>query len=385
MKVFIAVGVHPRYRRFIDYLPEGFEYEISGNPDVNKYYSPVRTGGTWKKLFSLRFASTIITRIFGFPRMTYYRTDADLIYSTRGILPLNRKPWIVELEHPYGFVGMDYRLWGRRQKAVVGHFLKSKYCKGIVVVTDAAKRVMDREFPDPKIKNKVHVIYTTVPYTAIKRKKHKGITLLMIANADIYGRGFRFLQSVYPELKRKYNINWILKTNQPFLEKDRNFVRTYGVKVIWGNFNEEQLNKLFGEADIFINLSFVDTNSNIMYEAMRAGLPIIAQDTFSGKEKIKNGYNGFVIPLPRLFWNKENMRITRKVDFSQYYNKEVSSILLDRIERLIKNKKLREQMGRRNKMLIKNGRFSMRKRIHDLETLFRSVINKSSKTKYDFK
>jgi hypothetical protein len=42
-------------------------------------------------------------------------------------------------------------------------------------------------------------------------------------------------------------------------------------------------------------------------------------------------------------------------------------------------------MARRNKMLIKNGRFSMRKRIHDLETLFRSVINKSSKTKYDFK
>ena len=374
MKVFIAVGVHPRYRRFIDYLPKGFEYEISGNPDVNKYYSPVRTGGTWKKVFSLRFASTIITRIFGFPRMAYYRTDADLIYSTRGILPLNRKPWIVEVEHPYGFVGMDYRLWGRRQKAVVRRFLKSRYCKGVVLVTDAAKKAMEKEFPDPEIRKKLSVIYTTVAYKKIPKKKHKGINILTIANADVYSRGFRFLQEIYPELQKKYRIKWLLKTNQTLLDRDNEFIKKYGVELIPGNFNEDQLSSLFSRADIFINLSFVDTNSNIMYEAMRAGLPIIAQDTFSGKEKIKNGYNGFLIHLPPLFWDKDNMRVKTETDFADYSNEAVSKALFGRIERLAKDKKLREIMGRRNIELIKTGKFSMERRVKQLGELFSGAL-----------
>ena len=371
MKVFIAVGVHPRYKRFIDYLPEGFEYEISGNPDVNKYYSPIRTGGTWKKLFSLRFASTIITRIFGFPRMTYYRTDADLIYSTRGILPLNRKPWIVELEHPYGFVGMDYRLWGQRQKTIIERFLKSRYCKGVVLVTDAAKRAMEKEFPDPEIRKKLSVIYTTVAYKKIPKKKHKGVTILMIANGGIYTRGFRFLQDIYPALRKRYDVNWIIKTNDKLSEEDYKFVDKYGVKVIPGNFSEDQLNDLFSISDIFINLSFVDTNSNIMFEAMRAGLAVVTSNLPPVKEKVKDGYNGVIIPLPPLFW-KEGIRV-KETDFSffrDYHNSAVSKKLQEKLEILIRNKKLREQMGRRNEELIKEGRFSMKRRVSELKALF---------------
>lgn len=373
-KVFIAVGVHPRYRRFIENLPKGFDYQISGTPDVNKYYSPVRTGGR-KWTFSLRSLSMLATKIFGFPRMTYYRTNADIIYSTRGILPLNRKPWIVEVEHPYSFVGMDYKLWGFRQKSIIRHFLKSRYCKGIVVVTDAAKKVMEREFPDPEIKKKILVIYTTVDYRKIKHQKHKGINILTIANADIYSRGFRFLQSIYPSLKRKYGINWTLKTNQQLLEKDYEFAKKYDVRIVPGNFNEEQLINLFSRADIFVNLSFVDTNSNLMYEAMRAGLPIIAQDTFSGREKIKDGYNGFVVPLPPLFWDKDNMRVKEQTDFSKYYNKWVSDLLFDRLEKLVKSKRLRDQMGRRNEALIKNGKFSMKRRVSDIS----KILERASK------
>ena len=375
MKVFIAVGVHPRYKRFIDYLPEGFEYEISGNPDVNKYYSPARTGASLKRFFSLRFVSVMVTKLLCLPRITYYRTGADIIYSTRGVLPLNRKPWVVEVEHPYGFVGMEYKLWKPIQKAITSHFLKSKYCRRIVVVTDSAKKSMEREFKDSEIRKKISVVYTTVEYQKIKKKRHSGVTILMIANNGIYERGLKLIQNIYPELKRKYKVNWIIKTNDSLLKEDIDFMKDYNVHIIKGNFNENQLKDLFAMSDIFVNLSFVDTNSNILYEAMRAGLPIITSDLPPLRDKIRDGYNGFIIPLPSLFWDKKKMiRVETNTDFKTYNPKGISSFLMNRMDRLLKSGKLRYKMGKRNEELIRSGKFSMKRRM----SLIKKIISEST-------
>ncbi len=375
MKVMIAIGVHPRFRRFIDNLPKGFEYEIRGEPDVNKYYNRDRTGGRVIRTLSIRGIAGGAVRILGLPRIKYYKTNADVIYSTRGILPLNRRPWIVETEHPYGFVGMDFKSWGWRQKFITRTLLRSKFCRRIVVVTDAAKKIMEEELKDASINKKITVLYTSVECKKIRRVAHKGITILTISNADIYSRGFTFLKSVYPALKKKYKINWILKTNQLLSTEDQQFIKKYGVELVPGNFNEDQINSLFSRSDIFVNISFVDTNSNVVYEAMRAGLPIVMADVFSGREKINDGYNGFIVPVPPLFWDKDNRRMSNPPDFSKYENPEVSATLQNRLEKLIKDKKLREKMGKRNFALIKNGKFSMEKRVEKLKEILKDAAN----------
>ena len=117
----MPIGPHPQYKEIVDYPPKGIEYEVLGKTNVSQYYS--------KDIEKLRSRTNSIIKIFGVPRMAYYKTDADIIFSTRGILPITRKPWVTEVEHPYAFVGLDYRNWGWRQKMLIKLFFKSKNCK----------------------------------------------------------------------------------------------------------------------------------------------------------------------------------------------------------------------------------------------------------------
>ena len=68
------------------------------------------------------------------------------------------------------------------------------------------------------------------------------------------------------------------------------------------------------------------------------------------------------------------MRVKTETDFADYSNEVVSKALFGRIERLVKDKKLREIMGRRNIELIKTGKFSMEKRVKQLGELFSSAL-----------
>ncbi|MCL5009905.1 MAG: glycosyltransferase family 4 protein [Candidatus Parvarchaeota archaeon] len=369
MRVFIPIGPHPQYREIVDYPPKGVEYEVYGKSDPKAYYS--------KNNLTKRKAARLVTRVLAIPRIFYYKTDADLIFSTRGITPLNRKPWVTEFEHPYAFVGMDYNNWGWRQRRFVKFLISSKNCKRLMPNSYAAMMALKNSFDASRIDSKLEVVKLAVHYKKIKRIKHDKVTLLTIGNDDVYGRGFNIIKDAFPELKRKYDIEWTIKTNQQFHPKDNAFIERYGVKVVRGILSDKEMDELFGRSDIYVFQSPGETNSIAMYEAMRAGLPVVSTDAFAFPEKVIPGYNGFMVHTPHVFWRKDFLRDSKHdIDYSRYHNRKLSDELYGYVEYLVKHRKERLKMGKNAELTIKNGPLSVQVRNEKLRKIFESAIKR---------
>lgn len=365
MKVFISIGTHPQYKELVDYPPKGVRYQVEGKSEAKLYYS--------NELKNTRERTNKIIKVFGIPRLAYYKTNADLIFSTRGIIPLNAKPWVAELEHPYAFAGMDYRNWGIRQKLWVKWFLSRKNCKKVMLNSHGAYSALENSFDISKIKDKLEVVYLTVHYKKIRKIRHDTLNLLTITS-EVYQRGFNLMKEIYPALKKKYkNINWTIKTATNFTQGDQLFIKKYGINVLRGVLSEAEIDRLYGLADIFVYPSFVDINAMVINEALRAGLPVVATDTFGLVDKIKNHQNGLLIHDEGVFWNSRFMR-TGEFDPKTYTNRRMSLDLYDKLGYLIKNDKERKRMGLNAENDIKKGFLSTDIRNKKLKEIFESAI-----------
>ncbi|MCL4399637.1 glycosyltransferase [Candidatus Parvarchaeota archaeon] len=368
MKVFINVGPHPQYREIVDYPPKGVSYEVKGASDASRYYSS-RTNGLRKKTNS-------IIKILGVPRMTYYRTDADVIFSTRGIIPLNPAPWVLELEHPYAFVGMDYKNWGIRQKFLVKRFLSMRNCRFIMPNSNGALIALKRSFDAEEIEKKIRLVYLAVHYKKIKKIRHTGINILTISN-EIYGRGFNVIKDMYVKLKRKHpEIRWIIKTRTRFLQRDVAFIKKSGIEVINGILSDAQMDELFGIGDIFLYPSLVDINAMVVNEAMRAGLPLITTDTFGFKDKVFSYKNGITIHDPGVFWNSDFLR-TGYEDFYNFHNEKMSNEAFAALDYLINHDRERKRMGEVGERYVRSGFLSVKERNKKLKAIFEEAVKNS--------
>lgn len=369
MKVFIPIGPHPQYREIVDYPPAGTEYNVAGKSDAKTYYSHHN--------LNRRKLARFVTKVFGLPRMFYYRTDADLIFTTRGIIPLNNKPWVTEFEHPYAFVGMDYRNWGKRQRTLVKFLISRNTCKKIMPNSEAAYLALKNSFNITKIKDKLEVVKLAIHYKRITKIRHSKLTLLSIGNDDVYGRGFNIIKDAFPKLKAKYDIDWTIKTNQNFYPEDIDFIKKYKINIIRGILSDDDMDKLFGRSDIYVLQSMGETNSIAMYEAMRAGLPVVSTDAFAFSEKIIPYYNGLMVHSPNIFWNKDFLRTKQNdIDLSRYHNCKMSEELYKKLEYLIKNEKERLKMGKNAESAIKDGFLSVNERNKKLKTIFEEAIKR---------
>ena len=92
--------------------------------------------------------------------------------------------------------------------------------------------------------------------------------------------------------------------------------------ILTGKLKEEEINKELLKSDIFILTSKSESFSLVLCEAMNYGLPCVAFDVDVGpREIIQNGINGFLIE-------------DRNLD-----------IMIEKVEKLLENKELREKMG----------------------------------------
>lgn len=82
-------------------------------------------------------------------------------------------------------------------------------------------------------------------------------------------------------------------------------------------------------------------------EAMSLGKAIVASDVAGNKDCVKNGYNGYLLPMD-------------------------VNVFSEKICYLIENDKAREQMGRNSRILFEK-KFWIENRIHVLEDIYKSV------------
>ena len=107
--------------------------------------------------------------------------------------------------------------------------------------------------------------------------------------------------------------------------------------------------EIIGQSDIGLLASEEEGFSNAILEYMSCGLPVVASSVGGNKEAIIHNKNGFLFEVGD----------TKKM---AYY-----------LEKLIKNKKLRINMGKQSQLIQRN-RYTIKKQINSYEDIYKSIL-----------
>lgn len=301
-----------------------------------------------------------IKRFYSSMPNVHYTKDAgkyDLIHCAH-CLSKNKQPWVCDIEH----VGQFWASGITANKKIVRKFLTSAYCKKILAWTECSKKNILKEFPE--IEDKVEVVYPVVPLPKIKKKKSNKVKLLFVGR-DFEMKGGEIAVMVINKLTRKYdNVEGVIVSDTPLKVlnkyKENKKIKFYGLMS-----HEKLFNEIYPNADIFIYPTFSDTFGFAILEAQSFGLPVIAMKTYSThtlKETISEGKTGFVI---------ENMSANAN---ARTFDEKIIKGVVEKVERLIKDKKLLKLMRKNTEEEIREGKFSIKRRNEKLEKIYRKAV-----------
>ena len=99
INVFFNPGVHPQFAEIFKYPPKNVKYHYS-----------IPKGDHNAALTRRKRYLYVQLNKFGIPRLTLIPDSGkyDLIHSTRGILPLNNKRWVTDIESGAAFSGLNW-------------------------------------------------------------------------------------------------------------------------------------------------------------------------------------------------------------------------------------------------------------------------------------
>jgi glycosyltransferase involved in cell wall biosynthesis len=362
-------GAHQIYQEIVNFPSEGVEYiGISKETSKGDYYKRKRIkekiGALLKKL--------------KLPRMTFVRPgDYDIIHSSRGIIPITTKPWVMDIEHVHSFFSLnpDF-LRSRFWKRFIEKRLEANNCKAILCHCEATRQAFFEYLDCTRFKDKIHVLYPSSHLINFKREKSNKIRFLSVLSL-FYHKGGPQILKAFSELEKRYkNIELVIKADVP-----EEFKKRFNSKnIMYINFfdniipREELIKKYYKEADIFLYPTFCDSFGYSFIDAMVAKLPVITTNLFACPEIVSDGVNGFVVDIPGYKLKPEFIQNSDWKKIKGKKEKVFVDILLDRMERLILDEKLRKKMGNNNFELISLGRFSIKERNNKLKEIYKKAL-----------
>ena len=366
LRVFINPGVHPQFKEIIDFPPKGVKY-VYDKPKGD-HNSPV-----------MRKKRQILSRIhtlMQFPRIAFVRNAKkyDLLHSTRGIIPLNHRPWIVDIESGAAFASLK---WVEMKKPLmrwlIRRYLSSPYCKKIIPQSEAAKKSLLDNIDCSGFEDNIETVYLAYRTTKLKRKKSSKVRISFIGRG-YFEKGGHDTQQAFQILDKKYpgKLQLKMKCNVPegYKLKMKNVI--YLNKI---DDPKEFYEEIFGDCDIYVQPTTIDSFGVSILEAMSTGLPIVCTDDFTLPEMVEDGHNGFLVKSP-VNWYPYALKNQWK-EYSRLAEKnhpQTVKELVKKISILIENPRLRKKMGQNSFKMVESGKFSIRKRNEQLRRIYDEAI-----------
>ena len=364
LNVFINPGVHPQFKEIINFPPKNVKYFYE-KPRGDHNSSFMR----WKRIII-----SFVQRYLQIPRIAKIKNTEkfDLIHSTRGILIRNKKPWIVDLESGAAFAGLD---WNSLKKPVmrklIRKYLASKYCKKILPQSNAAKRSLLENVDCSGFEHKIETLYLAYHTTKLKRKKSKKVRISFIGRG-FYEKGCNDLQEAFKILDKKYpgKLSLKIKGNIPESKK----LNLPNVKYLKNIEDPKKFyDEIFGDCDIYVQPTTIDSFGVSILEAMSTGLPIVCTDDFTLPELVKEGYDGFTVKSP-IHWYDYRRNLAKYQRLVSKDHPETVKELVEKISILIEKPKLRKRMGENSFKLVDSGKFSIKKRNKKLRKIYEEAL-----------
>ncbi|MAG38006.1 hypothetical protein CMI45_01295 [Candidatus Pacearchaeota archaeon] len=372
------VGAHTAYNSLIENPPKG--YELIGNKQGLKtgLLNKSRESKVLRKIYHSFLKVFPTTKIIDSLRKEKEIPDADLIFST-GHLYNGEKAWILYiLDSPFSLAGNNYKIF-IKNKDKIGKNLEKENCKKIICAHETSLNFMKKEF-SKRIKDKLILVRPAINLSKIKTKggKRKKVRILFMGSVnnprDFYVKGGLDVLRTFEKVQEKErDVELIIRCFIPE-ELRRSIAMNKNIKVIENLVSKKKLEELYSSSDIL----FLPSHQYILMavlEAMNFSLPILGIDTYAVKDYVQNGKNGIIAKKSeknKLYESREYPTNTKSEEFMRII-KEYDPNLIERLEKallkLVKNKKLRERLGRNGKETIKK-KFSIEIQREKLRRVF---------------
>lgn len=367
-------GKHPIYEDFTKYPPSDIVYLSNSKPDeFNSLKVYQNRGYKLKKL-----VATKIFHLLKLPRIFYSVKNCDLIHSCSGFLVLNKKSWVIDVEHVTSFVGMQPEnsklLRDKRYTKKIEKILSSRYCKKIMPHSIASKKSILNALNAESFKEKIEVVYPAISPHSNKKKSDKDtITILYISNS-FFDKGGKELLRAFDILNKRYEIRLIMKTKAPeyYRKKYSGFENVIFTSDIVTR--KELFEKFYISSDIFVLPTYIDTFGYAFLEAMSVGLPLVGTNIFAVPEIIDDGKNGFLIDSPVSWFGEDFLWKKIPPDTVSSEFPTIVDQLVDKISILIEDTSLREEMSKASFENVKNGKFSVSVRNAKLKRIYDEAL-----------
>ncbi len=342
------------YKSMIDYPPKNIEFIGQRKTKMITSERKFKGFDNFKRIIKL------ILNNIPLPIVNAHYTkgnDFDLIHCAH-CLSLNKSPWVADIE----FIN---QMWGgvkltSARKKIVRRIISSDYCKKIIAWSETTKKDIIKMFPE--VRKKVEVVYYALPETKQKKKANRDL-ILFFSGRHFYAKGGLHATEIIDRLTKKYsNVRGVINGAIPkeILSKYSKNKKLEFHQLM----PHKNLLKLFSCADIFVYPGYSDSFGFVYMEAMSLGIPIVTADGYSRREIIRDGEQGFVVDVPKEMvdcWNIDRYE-------------SILGTMIEKIEILIENKKMREKMGLACLKEIKSGKFSIDKRNKKLGKIYREAL-----------
>jgi glycosyltransferase involved in cell wall biosynthesis len=307
MKRILFTGKDHRLRRreTILHPPKGIKF-ISQQP-LNEMKKDYELSGLIAKMQNSKKMQNFLNYNNIIPKKQL--KNIDLIYSPGKII-LNRFPWVIEIDNVAVLTYYNLRLL-RLLKPFIKLTLKSKYCKKIICISEAAKSAMQHCFKSKKINKKISVVYPYVKKPELSSTKQRKITFLFIST-NFYLKGGKELLIAFDQLSKKNkNIELTIITKMKDISKDHMKIieKNSKIKLYEASFSKEDLfHKFYSKSDVFVLPTYQDSFGMVILEAISAGLACITTDLYNLPELVEEGRNGYLITPPIYYFDKKTFQ-----------------------------------------------------------------------------
>jgi glycosyltransferase involved in cell wall biosynthesis len=369
IKIKPIFGGHQIYQEIVNYPPEGVEYlGVSSGTKGGKYYESKRIKerfGRWLQIIKL-------------PRMFYaFPGDYDLIHSSRGIIPLNRKPWVMDMEHVHSFFGLNPEIIKDKfWKRYLERKIASKFCKGILCHCEATRQAFFHYLDCSKFKEKIQVLYPSSHIIPLKKEKHKKIRILSILS-NFNGKAGPQVLKVFSKIEKKYpNVEFWIRADVPEELKKRVNLKNVRYMRYFGDIipREQLLREIYSQCDILFYPTLTDSFGYSLIDAMIAKMPIVGTNLFAIPEIVRNGENGIVVKIPSYRLNKDYIQSFSWKKMNGKIEKKFIEDCYTSLVKLIKDKYMRERMGKNGFKRISEGDLSIEVRNRKLRKIYEEAL-----------
>jgi glycosyltransferase involved in cell wall biosynthesis len=293
-------------------------------------------------------------------------------------------PWLTELETLDQLCGCwDYDAYNKVFLKNISEIINDDKLKCILTRCRVAKKSFELlNLPTDKIQ----VLYQTVTLGIKKIHKDKKDVKLLFnfgSNPLFHTKGGKEILDSFKVLKQKYP-----QISLTILGKDDNLQikNINGVRYL-GYIKHSDVVTYLTESDILIHPTHEDSLGYVILEAMSYGLPVVATKHYAIPEIIKHNTNGFLIDDISNVWydenyiGKKNYRAIHLQDKVEYNGNEYNNIvenLINAIEPLILDYKLRQTFGDNNYNEVESGKHSVVRRNKQLISIYENALSQSA-------